>query len=158
MNKRKHLFFVFTALALLLLLSACAGLPPTQEMSDARQALQAADDVEASQILSERMVRVEALVHDAEQNLSRHHYGLARQSALAAKDEANTLRSVTWAIRQARTAMDQLPAELAELKKRLETKLGSAVVAARAGRDAEAIATCEQIRQAIETVSDDNDH
>ncbi len=155
MNKRNHLFFVSIA-STLIFLASCAGLPPTQEMSDARQAMQAADDVEAAQLLKERMEHVTALVRDAEQNLSKHHYGLARQSALTAKNEANTIRSVTWAIRQARSAMDQLPAELAELKKRLETKLRSAMVAAQAGRDAEAIRTCEKIRQAITTVSDSN--
>lgn len=151
MNKRKGAFFVFLSA---LLLSSCAGLPPTQEMSDARQALQAAKDVEAAQILSERMNHVKALVREAERNLSMRRYEPARESALKAKNEANTLRNVIWAIRQARLAMDQLPAELAELKKRLEPKLDSAITAAREGRDDEAVATCAQIRQAIATVSD----
>jgi|GEM_PF-4797396 len=150
MNKRNHLFFVLISL----LLASCAGLPPTQEMSDARQALQAADDVDATQLLNKRMNYVKELVRDAEQNLAKHHYGLSRQSAMAARDEANSIRTVTWAIRQARSAMDQLPPELVELKKRLEPKLDSAITAARAGRDEDAIATSEQIRQAIATVSD----
>jgi len=152
MNMRNQLFFVF--LPLFLLLASCAGLPPTQEMSDARQALQSADDVDAAQILTKRMNHVKELVRDAEQNLSKHRYGLARLSALSARDEANAIRNVTWAVRQARSAMNQLPVELGELRKRLEPKLDSAVAAARAGRDHEAITTCEQIRQAIATVSD----
>ncbi|MBI1195728.1 MAG: DUF4398 domain-containing protein [Gammaproteobacteria bacterium] len=152
MNKRNNAFFVF--LSSLLLLASCVGLPPTQEMSDARQALQAADDVAAAQLMSERMNHVKDLVRDAERNLSMRRYEQARESAVTAKNEANTLRNVTWAIRQARSAMDQLPGELAELKKRLEPKLDAAIDAARAGRDDEAIATCAQIRQAIATVSD----
>jgi hypothetical protein len=68
-------------------LSACA-VAPVQEMSDARQALKAAEQAGAAELAAESLQRAQALLHDAESKLSRHQYEEARKDANAAKAEA----------------------------------------------------------------------
>ena len=81
---------LFTALA-----NGCTTAPPTQEMSDARQAIRAAKQVVTGQS-SSRSVLAEAedLLHKAEHSLSEGDYGSARDHARKAKTLAIQIREL----------------------------------------------------------------
>ncbi|HHL45815.1 MAG TPA: DUF4398 domain-containing protein [Gammaproteobacteria bacterium] len=77
-------------LVIMLLLSSagCASAPPVQEMSDARQAVQAARDADAKRYAPISFGEAERLLEQATQLLEMKNYSKARQSALAAKEMA----------------------------------------------------------------------
>lgn len=66
---------------------------PVQEMSDARQALQAAADVGAQRDARDSYTYALELMREAEEALNRGEYTLARERALAAKAAALAARS-----------------------------------------------------------------
>lgn len=66
---------------------------PTQEMSDARQAVQAAREANAAQLAPEVMGDAETLLDKAKQALDAGAYEQARSEALAARREAIKARS-----------------------------------------------------------------
>ncbi|MDP1707680.1 MAG: DUF4398 domain-containing protein [Gammaproteobacteria bacterium] len=66
---------------------------PTQEMSDARQAVQAARDANAGQLAPEIMEGAETLLNRAKQALDAGAYNQARDEAVAARREAIKARS-----------------------------------------------------------------
>lgn len=66
---------------------------PTQEMSDARQAIQAAREANASQLAPEIMEGAEKRLDKAKQALDAGAYDQARDEALAARREAIKARS-----------------------------------------------------------------
>lgn len=68
-------------------LSGCS-VAPVQEMSDARQALSAAEQAGAADFAAESLQRAQALLHNAESKLSQRRYKEAREEANAAKAEA----------------------------------------------------------------------
>lgn len=72
---------------LLFLVTACAT-APVQEMSDARQALAAADAAEAKSGAPEHYLIAVQQMQRAEAALAQHHYDQARGLALKAKDQA----------------------------------------------------------------------
>jgi hypothetical protein len=65
----------------------CAS-APVQEMSDARQAIAAAEDAGAAQRAPEALVAARQSLSDAEASLQTHSFGLARTHALSAKNKA----------------------------------------------------------------------
>jgi len=69
------------------LLSACAG-PPVQEMSDARQAIAAAEQAGAEGSAPAQIHRAQSLLRDAEFKLQKKAYNGARKDARMAKDKA----------------------------------------------------------------------
>jgi len=74
------------ALAMLLLLGAgCASTPPVQEMSDARQAVQAAREAHAERYAPISLGEAERLLEEATRQLQVKNYRKARENALAAK-------------------------------------------------------------------------
>lgn len=73
-------------------LLGCAGIP-TQEMSDARQALQAARDSGAASRAPDKLDSAENLLGRAKEALEAGLYDQARTDALAAKDEAIKARN-----------------------------------------------------------------
>ena len=79
--------FKLYVVILLLLLTGCA-VAPVQEMSDARQAIEAALEVGAGSLASAEMKRAEELLQQAEQALAEHNYRLAREQAEAAREQA----------------------------------------------------------------------
>lgn len=83
---------------LTLLLSACATAVPVQEMSNARQTLRAAHQVNAQQFAPELFGKAENLLKAAENELSEGGYVQARAYAVAARQEA---------IRARQKALDQ---------------------------------------------------
>lgn len=76
------------ALAAVVWLAACASTPPAQEMSDARQAIQAARDAGAAEHAPEALARAEALLKTAQKQLELGVYREARAHALEAKTVA----------------------------------------------------------------------
>jgi len=84
-----------TCVALLVLaaLAGCAS-APVQEMSNARQAIEAAQEAQAAEYAPERLKNAETLLGEAERELDAGHYGKARQHARAAWREAVEARSL----------------------------------------------------------------
>lgn len=73
-------------------LVGCAISPPVQEMSDARQAIRAAQDVQASRHAPGTLTQAEELLTRATRSLEQGEYEKARQAALEAKQKAITAR------------------------------------------------------------------
>ncbi len=73
-------------------LAACASIP-TQEMSDARQAVQAARDSGANVYATEELNQAVELLNKAKRALEEDAYEQARSDALAAKQAAVKARS-----------------------------------------------------------------
>ena len=69
-------------------LVGCAVAAPVQEMSNARQAIQAAREAKAEQYAPAVLDTAERLLKQATDELERGNYDSARQNALAARDEA----------------------------------------------------------------------
>ncbi len=76
-------------LSLILLLSACAGMP-VQEMSNARQAVEAARKAGADIRAPKELESAEGLLHNAEKALEDGNYSQAKKNARAAHDQAVT--------------------------------------------------------------------
>ena len=90
-NYLKSLMIVFT-------LSACASLPPLQEMSNARQTIAAAKEMSSSAEQSQKIQEAERLLSRAERRMEVNLYESARQDALRAQKEA--IEFIEWAISQ----------------------------------------------------------
>ena len=71
----------------MIVISACAG-APVQEMSDARQAVRAAQAAGADERAPAELAEARRLIADAQQHLQRHEYGLAQDTAVAARKQA----------------------------------------------------------------------
>lgn len=77
----------------------CTSLP-TQEMSDARQAISAARDVGAETSAAFALGNAERFLSEAESALQNGEYDASRKGALAAKVEAVKARNQALTIRQ----------------------------------------------------------
>ena len=93
-----------SALAAAILLVACAS-APTQEMSDARQAVYSARNADASDLAPRSMDSAEQLLERAQQSLKQGRYDVARDDALEARQAAMKARQVAVAITEARVAV-----------------------------------------------------
>ena len=80
-----HRAFAITAVFMTTLLAGCASTIPVQEMSNARQALQAAQEVEADRYAPMPMARAKKLLNAATGYLEKGDYGLAREHAVEAR-------------------------------------------------------------------------
>jgi len=80
-------------LLVLLVLSACAG-PPVQEMSDARQAIQAAQSAGAETYAPVVLHQAMDYLSSAEQKLEKRAYNGAKNDARLAKQKATHARSI----------------------------------------------------------------
>ena len=98
-------------LAAMLLLGGCATSgPPTQEMSDARQALDAAHQVDAASHVPETLQDAQSLLSQAEEKLSEGAFEQAQLDALAAKAGATKARTMASAISEAKAALQEADA------------------------------------------------
>lgn len=70
---------------------------PTQEMSDARQAVQAAHEVGATTYAPDSLANAENFLNNAKKALDAGYYNDARKHAIAAKSEAIEARNNTLA-------------------------------------------------------------
>lgn len=77
--------------------TGCAKIP-TQEMSDARQAIKAAHEAKAELYVPEKLSEAEKKLLDAENNLESGLIDDARQNAIFAKDSALQARNIASAI------------------------------------------------------------
>jgi hypothetical protein len=73
--------------SLVVLLAGCAA-APVQEMSNARQAVEAARQVGAASLAPLEMKTAEALLVQAEKSLAEKRYREAREQAKAAREQA----------------------------------------------------------------------
>ena len=78
----------------LVALSACTTMPPVQEMSDARQAIGAAEAVNAAQHAPEPLDTAQDLMRKAQSSLESGAYDEARQLARDARQQAIQAREV----------------------------------------------------------------
>lgn len=67
------------------MLASCAVAPPVQEMSDARQAINAAREANASQFAPASLRKAEESLDEAARGLEQGHYLDAREAAKAAR-------------------------------------------------------------------------
>ena len=86
------------SLMIVFTLSACASLPPLQEMSNARQTIAAAKEMNSSGEQSQKIQEAERLLSRAERRIEVNLYESARQDALRAQKEA--IEFIEWAISQ----------------------------------------------------------
>ncbi|SEH04960.1 Uncharacterised protein [Candidatus Venteria ishoeyi] len=96
------------------MLSACSSvLPPTQAMSDARQAIQAARDIKAHVYLPANIACAERRLHQAEKELSAgpHAYHYAHFNAEVAKEEAVYAHQLTQTLLSAESGLQQVKAQ-----------------------------------------------
>jgi hypothetical protein len=69
-------------------LTGCATSPPVQEMSDARQAIAAAEDANAAELAPNMLGEARRYIAEAERQLREEAYGPARMNAIRAKNRA----------------------------------------------------------------------
>ena len=86
------------SLIIVFTLSACATLPPLQDMSNARQTIAAAKEMNSSAEHSQKIQEAERLLSRAERRMEVNLYESARQDALRAQKEA--IEFIEWAISQ----------------------------------------------------------
>ncbi len=130
----------------LLLLTACATTAPTQEMSDARQSVQAAFEVGAEEFAAQNLNAARDYLERAERELELRFFTRARYDAMIAKNEAIKAHNVSIAIRDAKTSIDESRVADDELDEAREM-LGKAEAAAAQGRDRTAIRFAEDARR-----------
>lgn len=87
MNPRRVSLTV-AAFALLAWLTGCATSPPVQEMSDARQAIAAAEDARADELAPQTLGEARRYLAQAEERIREGNYSLARSDAIRAKTRA----------------------------------------------------------------------
>jgi hypothetical protein len=101
----RHLLPSVGCAAVALVLTACASLPPTQEMADARAELRAAEDAGAKNIGVEQFRDASHNLILAERKLDLRDYGTARNYAILARSEAAQARKVSESLRDAKEAI-----------------------------------------------------
>jgi hypothetical protein len=69
-------------------LAGCVTSPPVQEMSDARQAIAAAEAADAQRFAPESLSEARRYLVEAERQLQEEAYGPARMNAVRAKNRA----------------------------------------------------------------------
>lgn len=83
-----------------LLVAGCVTAPPVQEMSDARQAIQAAEQADAGAVAADTLDDARRFLAEAERQIQEGAYGPARMNAVRARNRA------TLALRSTRDAED----------------------------------------------------
>lgn len=79
----------------LLLLTGCVTAPPVQEMSDARQAIAAAELADSDRVAVDTLDDARRFLAEAERQIQEQAYGPARLNAVRAKNRAVlALRSI----------------------------------------------------------------
>ncbi len=147
MKLRSYLWIL--PLLMLAVLSGCAS-APLQEMSDARQALQAAREADAGAYAPTRYGEAEQRLLRAEKRLSSREYKSARGNALTARHEAIVSRNMALAISQAKQVLAEADQEKA-LSQEARDWLTRAEAAAAAGdENATVNAAAHAKKQALE--------
>jgi Domain of unknown function (DUF4398) len=85
-NNYKMSRVLLTLLALVI--AGCVTAPPVQEMSDARQAISAAEQANAGRVAADTLADARRFLAEAEQQIQEQAYGPARMNAMRAKNRA----------------------------------------------------------------------
>jgi len=72
----------------MLVVTGCQTAPPVQEMSDARQAIAAAEEAGAAELAAEDFKAAVGFLESAERSISMKRYAEARRDAMQAKSMA----------------------------------------------------------------------
>jgi hypothetical protein len=137
-----------------LLLAACAA-APTQEMSNARQSVQAAYDAGANEFAARNLEVAHDYLARAERELELRYFSMARHDAIVAKSEAIKAHTVAVAVQEAQTAIEGM----AEGGSRDEAQslLQEAMNAAREGRDRQAVRLAQEAQRKAESSASSSD-
>jgi len=92
MPRLSHQFSLLISSLILLLFTACATTAPVQEMSNARQTIQAAVEAGAEIHAPDELADARELLEEASRELEIGNYPLARDYALQAKQRAMQAR------------------------------------------------------------------
>ena len=71
-----------------IMLAGCVTSPPVQEMSDARQAITAAEQADAQRVAADTLADARRFLAEAERQIQDEAYGPARMNAVRAKNRA----------------------------------------------------------------------
>jgi hypothetical protein len=96
LNRLKFLIPILIAMAVL---ASCAVVPPVQEMSDARQAVEAAREAQAEKYAEQKLRSAEDSLELATKTLNQGEYEAARMAASVAKALAIKARDEALAAR-----------------------------------------------------------
>lgn len=130
------------------LLVACAA-APTQEMSDARQSVQAAREAGADSYAAHNLDNARDYLEQAERELELRYFSRARHDAIVARSEALKARNVALALRAAEAALEETSERHPGLEE-ARALFEDAREAARQGRDKKAIRLAEQARRKVQ--------
>lgn len=142
----KYTLLRYAGLILMLGITAGCATAPTQEMSDARQAVQAAREADARLHTPLAMEDAEHELSQAEHELRGRNYKIARNDALAAKQVAIKARNMALAISEAKDAMAKAD-KLGALSQAARDWLAKAETAATAGQEQQAVHAAQQAMQ-----------
>lgn len=131
---------------MLVILAAGCATAPTQEMSDARQAVQAAREADAPVHTPAAMNSAERDLTEAEHQLQGRDYKVAREDAVAAKQAAVKARNMALALAKAKQAVQEAD-EAGALTQVTRDWLAKAQAAAAVGDEEEVARTTERARQ-----------
>ncbi len=81
--------------------AGCVTAPPVQEMSDARQAISAAEQADAQRVAADTLADARRFLAEAERQIQNEAYGPARMNAVRAKNRAVLALRSTQAARDA---------------------------------------------------------
>ncbi len=100
-QENKRMFRALLTFGVLVLVG-CVTAPPVQEMSDARQAIIAAEAANAERLAPESLRDARRFLAEAEEQLQQQAYGPARFNAVRAKNRATLALSASKAPAQDR--------------------------------------------------------
>jgi hypothetical protein len=86
-SKNYKMIRVLATIAILLL-TGCVTAPPVQEMSDARQAIAAAELADSDRVATDTLSDAHRFLAEAERQIQEQNYGGARLNAVRAKNRA----------------------------------------------------------------------
>lgn len=130
-------------------LAGCA-LAPTQEMSDARQSVQAAHEAGARDYASRNLRVAVEYLEEAERELELRYFSRARHDAVVARSEALKARNVTLAIREAEGEIAQTGAPEDAVQRATELLL-EAMQAATEGKDKKAVRLADEAKTLLQS-------
>lgn len=145
-------FHLLLLAVLLPFLNACAT-APAQEMSEARQAIQAAVAAGAEQLVAGDVERARTFISGAEEALALEQFKRARTAALAAKRTALQAHKVAAAIQTAQELADSASAR-GLLTEPARSALEAARVAATSGASTQAIEEAGRAADLLRAVLD----
>jgi hypothetical protein len=129
-------------------LAGCAT-APMQEMSDARQSVQAAHEAGARDYASHNLRIAAEYLEEAERELELRYFSRARHDAVVARSEALKARNVTLAIREAEGEIARSGASEDVVRQATDLLL-DAMQAAVEGKDKKAIRLADEARTMLQ--------